>query len=201
MDRLIKEIIFAAGIMEEEQEQVLLAALRELSPRQYYKAYSQSKLSKADVWYKSVNEPLPALLLRMISIVNVSKGMRVLELFPVSGFSTALLSSLKAYVFSVYREYSQVQMVRQQLDLQGFQNSLIRTGDSERVWNEQAPFDCIFHFNPVAEIPLEILELLSTDGGSLIALLEEEFECRLCLWQFVEGELKTMKFEPVFLKN
>ena len=194
---MLEEIVESAGIMDESLESLLLSSLIKVDPKKYFQGISEEVILDSATLYGFVGEPLPTLLLRMLSLAQLKKGSRVLELSPVSGFSTALFSSIGAYVFSVYKEVSQAQKVRKLLDGYGYQNALIRTGESQRVWNEHAPFDCIFQYRPVEELPFELLEMLSPEGGTLVAILKEDQGARLYTWQFLGGELKTTKLEKI----
>ena len=195
--QMLEGIVESAGIMDDSLESLLLLSLTKVEPNKYFQDISEEVLLDPATLYSFAGEPLPSLLLRMMSLTQLKKGSRVLELSPVSGFSTSLFSSIGAYVFSVYREVSQAQKVRKLLDGYGYQNALIRTGESQRVWNEHAPFDCIFQYHPVEELPFELLEMLSPEGGTLVAILKESGGARLYTWQLTPEGLKTTPLESI----
>ncbi|MEZ4754213.1 MAG: hypothetical protein R3A13_07885 [Bdellovibrionota bacterium] len=199
-DSLLYEIIEAAGILDEELETLLLESLKIVPPSRYFTGVSEDLLASNNLWDLKLKEPLPVLFLRMLSVSNFAKNSKVLEIHPQTGFSTSILSSLGAYVFAVYQEVSQAQLVRKFLDSHGYQNALIRTGDSQRVWNEFAPFDCIFLYQPVEEVSFELLEMLSEDGGTLVVMLKEDSGVRLCTYTNTAEGLKTLPLEQIELQ-
>ena len=81
---------------------------------------------------------------RMLRLLDVVSGQRVLEIGTGSGFSTALLSHLvgsDGVVYSVDVDNEMTERAARLLARDGRSNVVLRSGDGRKGWAEYAPFD------------------------------------------------------------
>ena len=93
---------------------------------------------------------------------------KVLEVGTGSGYQTAVLASLVKNVYSVERIRALQEQARQRFVRLGLHNVRLRLGDGAMGWPIEAPFDAIIVTAAPAEIPLELLQQLSPQGGRLV---------------------------------
>jgi protein-L-isoaspartate(D-aspartate) O-methyltransferase len=107
---------------------------------------------------------------RMLRLLEVVSGQRVLEIGTGSGFSTALLSHLvgsRGAVFSVDVDPEMSERAARLLQIAGQSNVLLRTGDGRKGWAEYAPFDRLVAWAAAATVPRAWREQ-TRDGAILV---------------------------------
>ena len=93
---------------------------------------------------------------RMLRLLEVASGQRVLEIGTGSGFSTALLSHLvgnDGAVCSVDVDREMSARAARLLPMAGHSNVLLRTGDGHKGWAEYAPFDRLVAWATASVVP------------------------------------------------
>jgi len=93
---------------------------------------------------------------------------KVLEIGTGSGYQTAVLASLTGKVFSAERVRSLQIKARQRLSRLSLHNVRLRHTDGGMGWPEESPFAGIMVTAAPDEIPRELLNQLSPDGGRLV---------------------------------
>ncbi len=94
---------------------------------------------------------------------------KVLEIGTGSGYQTAVLASLVRKVFSVERIRPLQIKARQRLSRLSLHNVRLRHTDGGMGWPEESPFAGIMVTAAPDEIPQELLNQLSPDGGRLVS--------------------------------
>lgn len=114
-------------------------------------------------------------------IAAISQGLelegaeRTLEIGTGSGYSTAVLARLCAYVISIERHEELARSAREQLSELGVENVEVRVGDGSLGAPEDAPFDAIAVHAAMPGPPKTLLAQLAT-GGRLVAPVASGFE-------------------------
>ena len=93
---------------------------------------------------------------------------KVLEIGTGSGYQTAILASLVPQVFSVERIQALQEKARSRLERLKLRNVRFRLSDGGMGWPPEQPFDGIIVTAAPSEIPRELLEQLSPNGGKLV---------------------------------
>jgi protein-L-isoaspartate(D-aspartate) O-methyltransferase len=93
---------------------------------------------------------------------------KVLEIGTGSGYSTAILASLAARVYSIEIRPELAEEAKQRLLKLGVKNVELRAADGYRGWPEQAPFDAILVTAAPEKVPPPLLEQLSASGRMVI---------------------------------
>lgn len=163
------EIVSRAGIIDDVTEGELLRAVT-LVDRKKHLVTTYAERSHEDesfpIGFKQ--ESLrPSTLVRMIGLLGIRKGMRVLEVGAGSGYGSTLMLTMGAEVFCIEREGLFAQQTRKKLDALGFSKILFKAGDGLRGWSDVGPFDAILITFPSEEPTKEILSQLK-EGGRLV---------------------------------
>lgn len=167
----------------DEQRQQLVASLRKMGirdervleaiatvPREIFIDEAQRNLAYADRALpinmgQTISQPL--MVATMTQALQLSGKERVLEIGTGSGYQTAILSRLAAYVVSIER-YEQLafQAARclTQLDID---NVAVYVGDGSLGWPEAAPYDRILVTAAAPEVPDRLVEQL-VEWGMLV---------------------------------
>jgi protein-L-isoaspartate(D-aspartate) O-methyltransferase len=138
----------------------------------------------------------PIVIARMLEILELEPGDRVLDVGTGSGYHAALLSLLAGEVWTIERHRdlsARAQLVLEEL---GMTNVTCVVGDGYQGLAGEAPFDAI---NVAAaagrEVPPALEEQLA-DGGRLVAPLGVRRQ-HLVLVQRTDGGLRRERLDPV----
>ena len=167
----------------DEQRQQLIASLRKMGirdervleaiamvPREIFIDEAQRNMAYADRALpidmgQTISQPL--MVATMTQALQLSGKERVLEIGTGSGYQTAILSQLAAYVVSVERhEQLALQAVRCLAPLD-IVNVAVYVGDGSLGWPEAAPYDRILVTAAAPEVPNHLVEQL-VEWGMLV---------------------------------
>ena len=93
---------------------------------------------------------------------------KVLEIGTGSGYSTAILASLAARVYSIEIRPELAHEAKERLAKLGVKNVELKAADGYRGWSEEAPFDAILVTAAPERIPPPLLEQLAPEGRMVI---------------------------------
>ena len=197
--------IAGRGISDERVLEALAAV-----PREYFvtavdwdEAYADSPLSIA--CGQTISQPYVVAL--MSEMLDVSAGMRVLEIGTGSGYQSAVLSAMGAKVFSVERFEVLSRAARDALKKTGLiRNVMLKISDGSVGWVEKAPFDRIILTCCAPEIPKALFEQLSAAGGILVgpvATAEGQYLRKICSskGEIIETVGSPVRFVPLVGEN
>jgi protein-L-isoaspartate(D-aspartate) O-methyltransferase len=108
---------------------------------------------------------------RMLRLLEVEDGQRLLEIGTGSAFSTAILSHLvggDGAVFSVDVDREMTERAARLLPLAGHSNVLLRTGDGREGWADCAPFDRLVAWAAAEAVPEAWCE--QTRAGAILVV-------------------------------
>ncbi|WP_372809129.1 protein-L-isoaspartate(D-aspartate) O-methyltransferase [Pontiella sp.] len=109
----------------------------------------------------------PFIVAYMTQRIEVTPGMKVLEIGTGSGYQAAVLAELGAAVFSIERIPELAAHATAILMDEGYSGVKVKSGDGYKGWPEHAPFDAIVVTCAPAEIP-EALKRQLKDGGRMV---------------------------------
>lgn len=116
----------------------------------------------------------PYIIAAMLQAAQVRPEDRVLEIGAGSGYQTALLAELACKVFAVERYESLAQGARDTLELLGYRNVTVVTGDGSLGLPQAAPFDAIIVSAAAPRIPPALVAQLAPAGKMVIPVGESE---------------------------
>lgn len=126
-------------------------------------------------------------------LLQVNKGVKVLEIGTGSGYQAAVLCALGADVYSIERFkllHEKAQHILNQLKYK----PMLRFGDGNDGWPAKAPFERIIITAASAKIPEKLLLQLSLGGKMVIPFGSEAGQQMLRITRLSENDFKTEKF-------
>lgn len=113
-----------------------------------------------------VMEPSP--LAKMLQLAQINRDQVVLEIGCGSGYTAALLSLLAGSVVAVESDSDLVDSASETLSEGGYDNVAVVTGELEKGYAAEGPYDLIFLNGAVEVVPPALFDQLR-DGGRLVA--------------------------------
>jgi len=133
----------------------------------------------------------PYIVAWMTELLQVEPGMRVLEIGTGSGYQTAVLAALGAYVFSVERVKELAARARARLAAMRFLRVRIRLDDGTLGWPDEAPFDRILVTAAGPKIPEPLLGQLADPGRMVLPVGASRSNQSLVLIQKENGRITS----------
>jgi protein-L-isoaspartate(D-aspartate) O-methyltransferase len=125
-------------------------------------------------------------------ILDVTKGMKVLEIGTGSGYQTAVLAELGAKVFSIERHRPLYMQTKERLHRLGVKASLFH-GDGFAGAPREAPFDRVLVTCGAPFVPPQLIEQLKVGGRCVIPVGEGEVQEMIIHTKLADG---TVLAEP-----
>ena len=163
--RMVAEQLRARGISNERVLDAMLRVPRhEFAPERFRdQAYKDHPLPISQG--QTISQPYMVGL--MLEELELTPNDKVLEIGTGSGYVTALLAELCAFVISIERHAVLADSARERLARLGYQNVRVVAGDGSRGFPDAAPYDAIIVSAAARELPRELVQQLA-DGGRLI---------------------------------
>lgn len=109
----------------------------------------------------------PYMVAYMTDLLDLSPGMKVLEVGTGSGYQAAVLAELSADLITVERLPELAESARKRLKTLGFGRIHVRCGDGSMGIPEDAPFDRILVTAGAPQVPRPLVDQLA-EGGRLV---------------------------------
>lgn len=129
-------------------------------------AYIDNDIQIANGRYLMEASPLAKLL----QLAKVTKDDVVLEIGCGTGYATAILSHIAGTVVAIESDTELSTTATANLAALGCDNAAVVTGELEKGYSAEAPYDLIFINGSVEEVPEALFSQLR-DGGRLVAVL------------------------------
>jgi protein-L-isoaspartate(D-aspartate) O-methyltransferase len=144
----------------------------------------------------------PYIVARMIELLALKPGDKVLEVGAGSGYAAAVLSRIAREVYAIERHEELATEARERLKALGYTNAEIIFGDGTRGLPTQAPFDAILVSAGGPKVP-EALKRQLTIGGRLVIPVGRDVQQTLLLVrrigenEFEEEDHGAVTFVPL----
>jgi protein-L-isoaspartate(D-aspartate) O-methyltransferase len=164
-ERMVREQIAARGVSRPE----VLAALRAVPRHRFVppelaaSAYQDHPLPIGDG--QTISQPYIVAL--MTEALGIQPGQRVLEVGTGSGYQAAVLSTMKAQVYTIEIVPRLYESAAAALKRTGHSEVACRLGDGYLGWPEAAPFDAVLITAAVDHIPQPLISQMK-EGGRLV---------------------------------
>jgi protein-L-isoaspartate(D-aspartate) O-methyltransferase len=111
----------------------------------------------------------PYMVALMTNLLDLKRGAKVLEVGTGTGYQAAVLSRVAREVYSIEIVEPVAAQARKRLEVMGYNNVEVKSGDGYQGWAEKAPFDAILlSAAPPRTIPKPLLNQLRV-GGKMVA--------------------------------
>jgi len=196
--RFAEDIVDSVGILDDETADTLVGAFASV-PRDRFVAEAFNTRAQEDTalpigYGQTISKP--STVARMLGLIGLRRGMKVLEIGCGSGYCSAVMAAAGAQVFAVEYVGLLAQKTRKLLDELNFQNVLIRRGDGRRGWLEHQPYDAIVISTAFETIEPELVSQLVNPGGRMIAPVGDKKGQILTLWEAKGGGVTLYQLEP-----
>ncbi|PXF59771.1 MAG: protein-L-isoaspartate O-methyltransferase [Candidatus Methanogaster sp.] len=111
----------------------------------------------------------------MCSLLEIEKGMKILEIGGGSGYHAAVLAELTGpggMVYAIERITELAEFARQNLTDAGYENVVVTAGDGTLGLPEHAPYDCITVACAAPAVPQPLVDQLKRGGRMTIPIGE-----------------------------
>jgi protein-L-isoaspartate(D-aspartate) O-methyltransferase len=146
-------------------------------PRQAFVSPEKQRQARAD-WPVAIGcgqtISQPSLVARMLELLELHRGDKVLEIGTGSGYQTALLAELGTRVYSLEIISPLAEQAVERLRALGYTQAALKLGDGSFGWPEHAPYDAIVVAAAARRVPPPLVEQLA-DGGRLLIPLGSRF--------------------------
>jgi protein-L-isoaspartate(D-aspartate) O-methyltransferase len=134
--------------------------------------------------------------------LELTPGMKVLEVGTGSGYQAAVLAELGAKVFSIERHKKLHEKAKQQLYILGYNSVKMYFGDGYEGIPAYAPYDRIIITAAAKEIPQQLLKQLKIGGIIVLPLGNDEDQMMIKMTKTADGEFRkevgdNFKFVPM----
>ena len=112
----------------------------------------------------------PYIVARMIELLELSGGEKVLEIGTGTGYQAVVLSKLCAKVFSIERVNELALRAAELVREMKIHNVSVKVFDGTYGWSDQAPFDRIIVAAAAPEVPEPLVQQLARGGKMVIPI-------------------------------
>ena len=116
----------------------------------------------------------PFIVARMTELLELTGQEKILEIGAGSGYQTAVLASLARKVFAIERLPALADEANRRLQMLGFRNFTLKSGDGTNGWDAYHPYDAMLVAAGGPVIPEPLVAQLRIGGKMVIPIGEEK---------------------------
>lgn len=124
----------------------------------------------------------PRTLARLIQLLDIDEGDRVLEIGCATGYGAAVMARLAGDVIALEADAALAERARRILADHGGGKVAVVSGPHAAGWPAQAPYAAILVGGAVPEVPAALLDQLQ-DGACLAAVVASGGIAQICQWR------------------
>lgn len=128
-------------------------------------------------------------------LLQLKKGVKVLEIGTGSGYQASVLAQVGAHVFTIERQKGLYEKAKPMLKSMGYNDILFYYGDGTMGLSEYAPYDRIIVTAGAPAVPRALVDQLNTNGMLVIPVGDAETQQMLRITKLANGELKKETFK------
>ncbi|MBN2524641.1 MAG: protein-L-isoaspartate(D-aspartate) O-methyltransferase [Bacteroidales bacterium] len=193
--RMVNDQIISRGV----RDQATLNAMRTV-PRHEFVPSNSRQLAYGDhplsIGYgQTISQPY--IVAYMTEVLELKPDFKVLEIGTGSGYQAAVLSEIVSEVFTIEIIKELATSAKKRLQMLGYKNVRVFSGDGYNGLKEFAPFDAIMVTAGAESIPQPLLDQLKEGGRMIIPVGSSSYTQYLVLVEKKNGKIKTRKLLPV----
>lgn len=192
--RMVREQIAARGISQPEILEAMSLVPRHLFVPEAFQSHAYEDSPVPIGYGQTISQPYMVAL--MTSLLEVEKGMRVLEIGAGSGYQAAILATLGCNVISIERLPDLYQRARELLRKMGYRSIHLHKGDGTLGFAVSAPFERILVTAGGPQVPPPLLAQLADKGILLIPVGEKPRTQRLLRLRKQNGHILQEDLGP-----
>lgn len=139
----------------------------------------------------------PYIVAYMTEKAAITPGCKILEIGTGSGYQAALLAAMGARVFTIEIIPELAQRAATTLRDLGYDQVQVRTGDGNRGWPDEAPFDAIIATAAPEAIPPALVDQLAEGGRLIVPVGPQGGSQNLMLVTRTNGQIHQRTLLPV----
>ena len=172
------------GVHDERVLDVIATTPRELFIDEAHRSFAYADRALPLCLGQTISQPLMVAI--MTQALELSGHERVLEIGTGSGYQTAILARLAAYVYSVERYQQLAYLAAHRLLRLSLSNFSLYVGDGSLGWPDEAPYDRILVTAAAPEFPQQLFAQLLVGGIMVIPIGSQERQ-NLFVFRRTEG--------------
>jgi protein-L-isoaspartate(D-aspartate) O-methyltransferase len=196
--RFAEMMVEKVGIIDDETADILVRAFASVARDKFVAEAFNARAAEDTALPIGYGQTIskPSTVARMLGLIGLRPGMRVLEVGCGCGYASAVMAAAGAQVFAVEIVGLLAQRTRKLLDAMNFQNILIHRVDGRRGWAEHAPYDAIVVSTAFETVEPELVAQLVNPGGRMVAPIGDKNGQILTLWEAKGGGVTLYQLEP-----
>jgi protein-L-isoaspartate(D-aspartate) O-methyltransferase len=139
----------------------------------------------------------PYIVARMIELLELEPGNKVLEVGAGSGYATAVMSRIAGKVYAIERHDELAKLARRRLKALGYSNVEIICADGTKGLPEQAPFDAILVSAGGPHVPETLKQQLRIGGRLVIPVGRDIHQTLLLVRRIKKAEFEQEDYGAV----
>lgn len=195
----MREQLIAQGIQQKSVLDAMCAVPRHLFVQEAFLARAYDNTSLPIGYGQTISHPYT--VAHMSELLEIEKGMRVLEIGTGSGYQAAVLAAMGCHVFSIERLRDLYLKTRALLRQLGFESIHLQRGDGTLGFPQAAPYDRIIVTAGGPEIPKPLTDQLDDGGIMLIPVGSKEHSQEILKIRKNHGSLHTERIGDAVFVN
>jgi protein-L-isoaspartate(D-aspartate) O-methyltransferase len=187
------ELMMANGIKDDMVLQALLHV-----PRHFFFSKEFEEFAYEDKAFpiddgQTISQPYTVAY--QSELLQVRKGMKVLEIGTGSGYQASILAEMGAHVYTIERMKGLYEKAKAQLTTLGYTDIHFYFGDGTMGLSEYAPYDRIIVTAGAPAVPQALTSQLKEGGMLVIPVGDASTQKMVRITKLAGGELKTETFK------
>lgn len=192
--RMVRDQLEARGITDKNVLQAMASVPRHLFVPEAFAAHAYDDRPLPIGYGQTISQPY--IVGYMTQLLNITKGLRILEIGAGCGYQAAILAAMGCIVYGVERLEPLYEETSQRLRSMGYRGIFMNQGDGTLGLPYAAPFDRIIVSAGGPQIPPPLLQQLAEKGVMIIPVGTQQRSQRLLRIRKVLGAIRTDDMGP-----